>query len=228
MDNPQPKKNWIYSLLLLAVISSILALNTSEFFYKSGSAAIGILIILILNLKEIKKPNDSWLIVGAFLFSIAGDWFMSNKLGDSTMFSKGIALFFMAHLGYLGFALRNGKIKWGFTLVILAAYLLFFFLLLYPNIEDEILLYAALIYLLISCLTFGTSIGIKGDSLFKQSFIFGVFLIVFSDTIIALTEFLGYDKLDFLILPTYYLAHISITFSLIRRKNIRETNMEIL
>jgi uncharacterized membrane protein YhhN len=153
---------------------------------------------------------------------------MSNKLGDSMMFSKGIALFFMAHLGYLGFALRNGKIKWGFTLVILVSYLLFFFLLLYPNIEDEILLYAALVYLIISCLTFGTSIGIKGDSLFKRTFIFGVFLIVFSDTIIALTEFLGYDKLDFLILPTYYLAHISITFSLIRRQNIRETNTEIL
>lgn len=228
MDKPQPKKKWIYSLLILAVISAILALNTSEFYYKSGSAGIGILILLILNLKKVKQPNDSWLIVGAFLFSIAGDWFMSNKLGDSMMFSKGIALFFMAHLGYLGFALRNGKIKWEFTLVILAAYLLFFFLLLYPNIEDEILLYAALIYLLISCLTFGTSIGIKGDSLFKRTFIFGVFLIVFSDTIIALTEFLGYDKLDFLILPTYYLAHISITFSLIRRENIRETNMEIL
>lgn len=228
MDKSQPKKNWIYSLLLLAFVSAILALNTSEFFYKSGSAAIGILIILILNFKKNKQPNDSWLIIGAFLFSIAGDWFMSNKLGDSMMFSKGIALFFMAHLGYLGFALLNGKIKWGFTLAILVAYLLFFFLMLYPNIEDKILLYAALVYLLISCLTFGTSIGAKGDTIFKRAFIFGIFLIVFSDTIIALTEFLGYDKMDFLILPTYYLAHISITFSLIRRQNIRETNTENL
>jgi len=214
------KNNWIYSLLLFAVLSAIMALNTSEFLYKSGSAGIGILILLILNFKKIRQPNDTWLIIGAFMFSIAGDWFMSNKLGDSMIFSKGIALFFIAHLGYLGFALRNGKIKWGFTLIVLIAYLLFFFLLLYPSIEDKILLYAALIYLLISCLTFGASVGIKGDALFIKAYIFGIFLIVFSDTIIALTEFLGYDTLDFLILPTYYLAHISITFSLIRRENL--------
>lgn len=228
MDKTQPKKNWIYSLLLLAVISAILALNTSEFFYKSGSAGIGIIILLILNFKKIKQPNDSWLIIGAFLFSIAGDWFMSNKLGDSIMFSKGIALFFMAHLGYLGFALLNGKMKWGFTLIILTAYLMFFFVWLYPSIEDKILLYAALVYLLISCLTFGASLGIRGDAIFRRAYIFGVFLIVFSDTIIALTEFLGYDSLDFLILPTYYLAHISITFSLIRRQKFQENNIEIL
>lgn len=213
------KKNWVYFLLLFSVISAFTALNTSEFLYKSGSAGVGILIILILNLRKSKQPNDTWLIIGAFLFSIAGDWFMSNKMGDTMMFSKGIALFFLAHLGYLGFALVNGKIKWRFTLTILVAYLLFFFLLLAPSIDDNILLYAALIYLLISCLTFGASVGIKGDPVFKWTYIFGIFLIVFSDTIIALTEFLEYNKLDFLILPTYYLAHISITYSLIRRSN---------
>lgn len=213
------KNNWIYFLLLFAAISAILALNTSDFLYKSGSAGVGIVIILIINLRKSKQPNDTWLIIGAFLFSIAGDWFMSNKMGDNMMFSKGIALFFLAHLGYLGFALVNGKIKWKFTLTLLVAYLLFFFLSLAPSINDNILLYAALIYLLISCLTFGASVGIKGGPVFKWAYIFGIFLIVFSDTIIALTEFLDYDKLDFMILPTYYLAHISITFSLIRRSN---------
>ncbi|MGB5386045.1 MAG: lysoplasmalogenase [Eudoraea sp.] len=214
------KNNYLYLLLLFAVISAIMALNTSEFFYKSGSAGVGIIILIILNFRKTKQPNDTWMIIGAFLFSIAGDWFMSNKLGDPTMFSKGIALFFIAHAGYLGFALLNGKIKWRFTLLILIAYLVFFFLLLYPSIEDKVLMYAALIYLLISCLTFGTSVGIKGDALFKWAYIFGIFLIVFSDTIIALTEFLGFDKLDFMILPTYYLAHISITFSIIRRESL--------
>ena len=220
MNDKWFKNNWIYGLLLFAVLSAIMALNTADFFYKSGSAAVGILIILILNFKKTKQPNDTWMIIGAFLFSIAGDWFMSNKLGDPTMFSKGIALFFLAHAGYLGFALVNGKIKWRFTLLLLMAYLVFFFLLLYPSIEDKVLMYAALVYLLISCLTFGTSIGIKGDAGFKWAYIFGIFLIVFSDTVIALTEFLGYTKLDFMILPTYYLAHISITFSLIRRESL--------
>jgi len=141
---------------------------------------------------------------------------MSHKGGDAMMFSKGIAAFFVAHIGYLGFAIRNGTINWKFTSIILLIFIIYFFWLLYPAIQDQVLMIAALIYLLISCVTFGASFGIKDNTVFKWSYVFGVFLIVFSDTIISFTEFLGYGNLDFLILPTYYLAHISITFSLIR------------
>ncbi|MEH6771737.1 lysoplasmalogenase family protein [Maribacter arcticus] len=212
------KNNWIYGILLLSVISAIFALLTSNFIFKSGTAGIGILIILILNFKKVKPSKDTWFIIGAFLFSIAGDWFMSNMNGDSTMFSKGIALFFLAHLGYLLFATLNGQIKWRFTSILLALFLLFYFLVLFPSINDNILMLATLIYLLISCFSLGASVGIKGDYVVKWTYVFGIFLILFSDTIISLTEFLGYNRLDFLILPTYYLAHISITFSLIRKQ----------
>ncbi|MEH6747973.1 MAG: lysoplasmalogenase family protein [Maribacter arcticus] len=212
------KNNWIYGILLLSVISAIFALLTSNFIFKSGTAGIGILIILILNFKKVKPSKATWFIIGAFLFSIAGDWFMSNMNGDSTMFSKGIALFFLAHLGYLLFATLNGQIKWRFTSILLALFLLFYFLVLFPSINDNILMLATLIYLLISCFSLGASVGIKGDYAVKWTYVFGIFLILFSDTIISLTEFLGYNRLDFLILPTYYLAHISITFSLIRKQ----------
>lgn len=211
------KNNWIYGVLLLSVLSAIMALITSNFIYKSGTAGMGILIILILNIKKAKPSKDTWMIIGAFLFSIAGDWFLSNMNGDSTMFSKGIALFFIAHLGYLLFARFNGQIKWKFTSILLALFLLFFFLVLFPNINDKVLMLATLIYLLISCLSLGASVGIKGDLFVKWTYVFGIFLILFSDTIISLTEFLGYSMLNILILPTYYLAHLSITFSLIRR-----------
>tara|TARA_R110000765_G_scaffold100001_2_gene187588 strand:+ start:1341 stop:1991 length:651 start_codon:yes stop_codon:yes gene_type:complete len=212
------KNNWIYGVLFLSVISAIFALLTSNFIFKSGTAGIGILIILILNFKKVKPSKATWFIIGAFLFSIAGDWFMSNMNGDSTMFSKGIALFFLAHLGYLLFATLNGQIKWRFTSILLALFLLFYFLVLFPSINDNILMLATLIYLLISCFSLGASVGIKGDYIVKWTYFFGIFLILFSDTIISLTEFLGYNRLDFLILPTYYLAHISITFSLIRKQ----------
>ncbi len=212
------KNNWIYGFLLLSVLSAICALITSNFIFKSGSAGIGILIILILNFKKEKPSKDTWLIIGAFLFSIAGDYFMSNMNGDSSMFTKGIALFFVAHLGYLFFAKLNGQIKWRFTSILLTSFLLFYFIVLFPRINDTILMLAALLYLFISCFSLGASVGMKDESLVKWTYVFGIFLILFSDTIISLTEFLGYDKLDFLILPTYYLAHISITFSLIKRK----------
>jgi len=53
--------------------------------------------------------------------------------------------------------------------------------------------------------------------LVKWSYFAGVTLILFSDTIISLNEFTSCAALNFLILPTYYAAHISITFALIKR-----------
>lgn len=215
------KNNWIYGLLLFSVLSAIMALVTSNFIYKSGTAAIGIIILIILSFKKIKPSKDIWLIILAFLFSIAGDWFLSNMNGDSIMFSKGIALFFLAHIGYLMFAIFNGQIKWRFTSILLATFLVFFFLILYPSISDKVLMFSSLIYLLVSCLSVGASVGIKGNPVVKWTYAFGIFLILFSDTIISLKEFLGYDVLSFMILPTYYLAHISITYSLIKKVNLK-------
>ena len=215
------KKNSIYTLLLFSVISAIMALTTSYFVFKSGTAGIGIIILIILNFRKVKPSKETWLIIGAFLFSIAGDWFLSNMDGDPMMFSKGIVLFFLAHVGYLMFALFNGRIGWKLTGIILAAFLVFYFLVLYPSINDTVLKLAVLIYLLISCLSMGAAMGIKSDPLVKWAYAFGIFLILFSDTIISLKEFLGYNILNFIILPTYYLAHISITFSLIRKADLR-------
>lgn len=215
------KQNWIYTLLLISVLLAVMALATSDFLYKSGTAAMGIIIILILNFKNNHASRDSWWIIGAFIFSIAGDWFLTNKNGDDLMFSQGIALFFLAHLGYLVYATINGKMNWRFTGILLVAFLTFFFILLYPAISDKTLMLATLIYLLVSCLSLGAAVGMTSDPLVKWSYVLGIFLILFSDTIISLSEFLGYGVLDDLILPTYYLAHISITFSLIKRAEIR-------
>jgi uncharacterized membrane protein YhhN len=218
MKNTLMKNNWIYGMLLLSFVAAVMSLITSKFVFKSGTAAIGILIIFILNV--LNRPyRASWLIIGAFLFSIAGDWFLSHKNGDSGMFSTGIAMFFFAHVGYLLYAKKNGRIDWKVTGMILLLFLAFFFVVLYPNISDRTLMIATLIYLLISCLSFGASVGIKDDPVIKWSYVFGIFLVLFSDTIISLSEFVGYKTLDMLILPTYYLAHISITFSLIRKMN---------
>ena len=214
-----------YLLLLLPFISAILALNHFGFFFKSGSAGIGALIIFLFYFKQLSTNKDVLMIVGAFLFSIAGDWFLSHKHGNTMMFVYGIALFFFAHVGYLSYALLNGRVKWIFTSVLLLGYLLFFFLKLYPGITDQTLMIAALVYLLISCFSLGAATGIKAETWEKWAYLFGIFLILFSDTIIAFREFIGYKELDFLILPTYYLAHISITFSLMRKNLLmKKTN----
>ena len=87
----------------------------------------------------------------------------------------------------------------------------------YPAIDDTVLLIATLLYLLISCFSLGAAFGLKLAPLVKWSYFAGVTFILFSDTIIALLEYTSYEGMNFLILPTYYAAHISITFALMRR-----------
>lgn len=220
------KKNGLYVLLGVSAILAILGVATSNFIFKSGTAGMGISIVLLLNVRLKHSAKDTWWIPAAFLFSIIGDWFLSHMNGDNLMFVKGIALFFLAHVGYLLYALFNGRIKRMFTVILLAAYLVFFFLVLYPTFTDVPLMIASLVYLLISCFSLGAAMGMKGDPTARRSFIFGVVLIIFSDTIIAFKEFVDYHTFDFLITPTYYLAHIFITFSLIKRfeSNVPTTN----
>lgn len=222
MTHLKSKHTYLYGLLVLSAISAILALTTSHFIFKSGTAGVGIIILLLILVFQPVHRKDILFIILAFLFSIIGDWFLSHKGGDPMLFSKGIAAFFVAHMGYLWFALKNGKPNWKLTIVILLVFLVYFFWMLYPAISNQVLMAAALVYLMISCFTFGSSFSIKGNPVFKWAYVFGVFLIVFSDTIISFTEFLGYGDLDVLILPTYYLAHICITFSLIYRYNLEQ------
>lgn len=215
----QPFKiNPIYFLLIIPGVFAVLALNHFGFFFKSGTAGAGIGILLLLYFRRLPKAKDILFLMAAFGFSIAGDWFLSNKHDDTDRFVFGIAFFFLAHLGYLLYAWLNGRLNKTFTLVLLLAFLVFFVWVLYPSINDGILRTAVLVYLVISCVSLGAAVGIRLTGAEKQAYVLGIFLILFSDTIIALKEFAAYNEFNFLILPTYYLAHISITFSVMRRK----------
>ena len=206
-----------YFLLLIPLVLAILAVAGYGFFFKAAVPGSCALILILLFRKQFNAVPDIWYVIAAFLFSIAGDWFLSNKGDSFMMFSAGIGLYLFAHLGYLLFALRNGRMQKLFTVALLAAYLLFFFVKLYPALNDTILLVAVLLYLLISCFSLGAAFGIKLAPVVKWSYFAGVTLVLLSDTIIALSEFTSYGALNFLILPTYYAAHMSITFAIIRR-----------
>ncbi len=223
MKTQKINKNFFYLLLIVPIVSALMALNHFGFFFKSGSAGAGILILLLLYFRQLPKAKDIIFLMSAFLFSIVGDWFLSNRHGDANMFVYGIAFYFLAHFGYLLYAMLNGGFSRIFTLALLGAFLLFFAFVLYPSIDNKVLMAAVLVYLVISCLSLGAAVGLKSSGLEKWAYVFGVFLILLSDTIIAFKEFVGYRDLDYLILPTYYLAHISITLSLIRRKILETT-----
>lgn len=204
-------------LLLIPLALAILAVAGFGFFFKAAVPGSCALILVFLFRKQLKEVPDIWFVIAAFLLSIAGDWFLSNKGGNFMMFAAGIGLYLLAHVGYLWFALKNGRLPVLFTMVVLAGYLLFFFVKLFPALDDTVLLIAVLLYLLISCVSLGAAFGIKLPPVIKWSYFGGVTLVLFSDTIIALNEFASYGALNFMILPTYYAAHMSITFALIRR-----------
>ena len=111
------------------------------------------------------------------------------------MFVFGIVFFFFAHVGYLFFALMNGRMNRTFTFILLAGYLLFFVLKLYLNINNSILMGLVLAYMIISCISLGAAVGLRTNRVTKGAYVFGIFLILFSDTIIAYREF-RYRRLD--------------------------------
>ena len=207
----------IYILFIVPVVLAIFATLGYGFSYKAGVTVSCIIILLVAYKNHFKEDADVWFILMAFFFSIIGDWFLSNKGDSFLMFSIGIGLYFLAHAGYLWYALKNGRPNWIFTIIVLIAYLTFFFVMLWPAIDDAILLGVTLVYLLISCFSLGASIDLNLSQTVKWSYFVGIALILFSDTIISFKEFTSYQDLNYLILPSYYIAHMAITFALIEK-----------
>jgi uncharacterized membrane protein YhhN len=202
--------------IVIPLISALLALSGyGKIFGYGVSLLCGIILCWIYG-RNIKK--EVWLIVAAFLFSVVGDWFLGNRKGIPVRFIYGIVFYFIAHAGYLWFSLKNGKIGKRLLLCILAPYLAFFFLMIFPNIDNQILSVAVLCYLLISCTSLAAVTGIRFSAFPKWLLVSGIACILFSDTIIAFKEFVGYNELNFIIMPTYYLSHILITVALVERR----------
>ena len=207
-------KPWLVILVMAQAVSAIIATGTDIFIFKIGVAAIGSIILSITYFNQLMKVLDIWVVILAFVCSMMGDYFLSHMSADNSMFIIGISLYLTAHVGYLIFSLLNGAIRWKVTTLIAMAFLIFYYLTLYPNILDKTLAFTVLFYLLVSCVSLGAAMGIKAIPNIKTPYLIGIALILFSDTIISLKEFISYDSLNFLILPTYYLAQIFITIAL--------------
>ncbi len=207
-------KPWFLILVMAQVICATVATITDVFVFKIGVATLGSIILLIAYSKKLTRVFDIWVVILAFVCSIIGDYFLSLMNGDTAMFMIGIALYLMAHIGYLIFSLLNGKIRWRSTIFITLAFLSFFYFTLFPKITDKTLVLTVLFYLIVSCVSLGASLGIKARPAVKWPYVIGIGLILISDTIISFKEFVKYDSFNYLILPTYYLAQIAITIAL--------------
>lgn len=205
----------MHALLLLPIVSGVVAMTTGELGFKLAVPGLCGLILWVVHRRRTEK--DYWWVVLAFGFSMVGDSFLSNRGDDTMLFIYGIGGFFIAHLGYLGFARATGSVHWGALGILVAVYVPFYIWSLNPAIDAQVLSIAVLVYLLISVLVLATAIGSRLDRLPRMAYIAGIALIVISDTFIAFNEFLGWTSWGDWVLPTYYAAHIVITAGLIRR-----------
>jgi hypothetical protein len=151
----------------------------------------------------------------ALAFSAAGDFFLSTKDDRPTRFVVGIGAYLLAHLGYGIFAVGRGGVSVPALIAALVLLFPYFVLALRPAIADRTLLTAVLLYLLVSCLVLAAAIGMQVPAGPKALYITAIALIVISDFIISLKEFVGYHALDWLILPIYYAAHLSVTTAVV-------------
>lgn len=205
--------------LLLPAALSVMALASDWLPAKMG-VPLGCALILLLAWRAAEPGNagrDTLWVIAALVFSAAGDYFLSNMAGQAGYFVSGIGLYLLAHLGYLGFAWANGHLNRVVLGLTLLSYLPYGLFLLKPAIPDPLLLTAVLAYLLISCLVLAFACGLRLPQPGKGLYIAGIALIVLSDTLISFKEFLHYQQLNWLILPTYYLAHLSISYALLLR-----------
>jgi uncharacterized membrane protein YhhN len=207
-----------YPLLVLPVLTAILALRTGQIPFKLGVPGLcGWILWLELRRQPIDSRRELGAVIWAFGMSMVGDWFLSNRQGRTHFFEAGIGGFFLAHMGYLGYALLNGRLHRPALIVLLLLFVPYYGVWLAPAIEAPVLNGSVLLYLLISCVTLAAAIGLNLPASSKALYVAGIGLVVFSDTIISFKEFLDYDGLNVWILPTYYLAHLVITLSILIR-----------
>lgn len=154
----------------------------------------------------------------AFVFSVIGDFFLTHKSICQNSYLYGIGGFFLAHAGFLVYALMNAEIAPVSLYVVIALlipYGIYLVRKLLPALHGMPMKIAVTLYMLISIAVFSCAFSMNVNALNRLSFILGIGMILFSDTVISFSDFLGYRKWDKLILPAYYLCHILVSFSTI-------------
>lgn len=152
----------------------------------------------------------------AIAFSLAGDAVLAHIGSTDNGFLLGVALFFIAHLFYTSFFLMHGKVQPWVLLLSGGAVLTYVLGWLLPVIPLWPIRSAITAYALVSVLSLSAACGMYKLRGWGQVLcILGISCLLFSDVLIAQRSFLGMETGYFLMLPTYFLSHIIITFAFV-------------
>lgn len=216
--DPPARPTWCATALLAACAASGFALQTSQLGWKLAVPAACAVALIGQAGGSVCARREIGPVVVAFAFAMVGDALLSLRAGRVSWFIAGIAAYFVAHLGYLAYALPRGR-PHRLTLVLgLTAFVAYVVLKLGRHVPEPALRGAVVAYGVVSCVSLAAAVGLRQPRLSKTLFIAGIGLLVFSDTLISFNEFLGNRAWNGWILPTYYLALIAIAGSLLTRR----------
>ncbi len=208
-----------YLLIPIPLAFSFFAVRKGYYPLKAAVTLSCMAIILIHSRLAPFADNAYFQVLIAFAFSVGGDFLLSNRADGGgekpNWFVYGIGLFFMAHVFYLAYVIAYARFSILPLVLLIASFLVYYLLRLLPRLQDRPMRIAVFLYLVISCFSLALALGYEAPLWNKAFLVAGIGLIVFSDTCIAESNFVGLEFLDFLILPTYYAAHIAITLSLL-------------
>ena len=223
-------KNRRLLLLLLPLASLAGYLLTSSFLLRSGTTLLCLFLILYTYACEVSLHagrnttpslrSSTLFVAAALLLSFLGDYMLGPWGGSFLGFVCGVALFLLAHLGYVAFCLCHGRVNWVWLAVLAAVFGAGYYgVLLRPRIGDAVTNCAVLAYILVSCLSMAAALGLdKRDARNGHPrFLFaaGIACLLISDLLIAQRRFLGDATLYALMMPTYFASQLLATASIL-------------
>ncbi len=207
---------YILFFLLIPFVFAYFSCKTDRYLYKTLQTVSCLLIVAAAGV--VSGSQYFYYLCAAFLVSIFGDYFLSFKHKNENYFVFGIALYFLAHAGYLLYIVMSFELNILLFAILFAVlvigYLVYYALGLKKQISG-VMVVAVLSYLIISCVVLALSAAAKAPLGAKIPIVSGIALIVISDTIIAETDFREKKHLGKYILPTYYAAQILLSASFI-------------
>lgn len=204
-------KTFAWVLLLFPVALAVARLITCKYIFSALTTASCLVVVCVSG-----ASGWAWVAAG-LLASIVGDYFMNRERG----FLYGIMGFFCAHMCFLGFAIYSfGALNIYCILtaaLMCVCFIAFLALRIYPREPSLPIKIALTMYMLISVSVFALSMCASPYNASALAFTTGIFMIVFSDTLIGFDKYLKIGWAGKWVLPTYYACHVLIALALVLR-----------
>ena len=190
----------MHFLILIPIAFTVLQLTTRKYIFSP---------LITLSCAAIALFHSP-VMAAALAVSAAGDWFMAHKGDREVPYILGIAGFFLGHVLFIAYT--GPRILFAAAGMIagtaLAAFYLPYLLLRVIRKVPKLLKVPVVLYTLISLA--GLACAVTTGHI---AYILGIACLLFSDTMIAESDFVGSKPCGKWILPTYYFCHILVALS---------------